>query len=219
MFVHLVVVTACQLPKDDSLTPIAELYGGEFSVESGMRAATTQGTVSFTKLICEENQLIDNGWLSPEAMAYNCAMLMMRAEPDVLERNDLLEVEMISMNQQVFSFEREELKYIETNYRTSEKTLATFVNHVKLNELEEAVALMDSSSFPESEFVEFLEQFRNACMADYKDMKLIGYTANRSTENLYDVDFFIISQDGTKKMAKVLLVGNEEHQRFKEVLY
>jgi len=146
-------------------------------------------------------------------------MLMMRAEPDVLERNDLLEVEMISMNQQVFSFEREELKYIETNYRTSEKTLATFVNHVKLNELEEAVALMDSSSFPESEFVEFLEQFRNACMADYKDMKLIGYTANRSTENLYDVDFFIISQDGTKKMAKVLLVGNEEHQRFKEVLY
>jgi hypothetical protein len=56
-------------------------------------------------------------------------------------------------------------------------------------------------------------------MANYNETKLIGYTVKRGTEYLYDVDFFIISQDGTKKMAKVLLVGNEEHQRFKEVLY
>lgn len=146
-------------------------------------------------------------------------MLIMKAEPDILEKNGLIEVEISNTEQSIFSFEREELRNIESNYRTSEKTLATFVNHVKLNELEEAVALMDSSSFPESEFIEFLERFRNECMANYNETKLIGYTVKRGTEYLYDVDFFIISQDGTKKMAKVLLVGNEEHQRFKEVLY
>jgi hypothetical protein len=85
--------SGCDKGADGSLIPIVDLYGGKFSLEYGFRASFSKGKENYVKVVCEENSMISNGWLSPEAMAKNCAVLFSKFNPEVVEKKDFLEVE------------------------------------------------------------------------------------------------------------------------------
>lgn len=220
MMLVFVAGTSCNSPKAGSLNTIVELYGGKFSLENGVRASTSEGKVNYVKVVCEENKLIGNGWLSPEATAYNCAFLLTKANPDILDKNDLLEMEFSNINKPPFSFKKKDLEKLEREYNSSEKAVKAFVDAVNTNNLKKAIDLMESSpNLSESDLTTFLTTFKNVNLTNYRETRLIGFIPNSEGGGSYLADFFIISQDDVQKMAKAVLIPTENGLKFREVTY
>jgi hypothetical protein len=204
--------------KDISLNSITELYDGGISITKGMRTSSSQGKESYLKLIVEENKIVASGWLLPEAMANNCAMLFIKANPQALDEIDLLEIEIINTTSTLFKYKKQGLFDKDQRYSKIEKILDDFVNLLKANKIDEAMRFMKSDSNTNmSNVASFLKTVKSVIPIKHKGTKLIGYREGNQSEKTYEVDFVVISQDDVQRILKATLEEDKNGLRFSNI--
>ncbi|MGN6437615.1 MAG: hypothetical protein ACTHMM_13830 [Agriterribacter sp.] len=201
-----VTAISCNPLKDYSLNSITELYDGSISIEKGMRASTSKGRTKFLKLTVEENTFAASGWLSPEAIANNCAMLFEKANPQTFDGVDLLEIEIINSTSNLFEYRKKDIDNKSQTYKNIESFLANFINILEANNIDEAVHFIKSDSSTNAKNkASFLKTVRSILPTKHKGTKLIGYRESKQSEKGYDVDFVVISLDDVQRMLKATL--------------
>lgn len=208
----LITGVSCNPINDFSLRSITELYDGRISIAKGIRASTSEGKVKYLNLAIGENEFIASGWLLPESIANNCAILLLKENPEVFHKVDLLEVEIINTKSNLFSYRQQDLHDKGPVYSKMEKMVDDFVNMLEANKIEEAVSFMKSDSNTNvSEVATFLKTVRSVLPSKHKTVRLIGYRENNEYEKGYEIDFVVISQDNVQRMFKATIV--EERMR------
>jgi hypothetical protein len=137
----LIIAISCNPLKDVSLNSITTLYDGKISIAKGMRASTSQGKDNYLKLSVEENKFIASGWLLPEAMANNCAMLLLKENPNMYDKVDLLQIEIINTTTNLFEYRKQDLNNKSSDYDKVERNLNDFVETLDANKYKMQCAL------------------------------------------------------------------------------
>lgn len=209
----LITGVSCNPLNDFPLRSITELYDGRISIAKGIRASTSEGKVKYLNLAIGENEFIASGWLLPESIANNCAMLLFKEDPEVFHKVDLLEVEIINTKSNLFSYRQQDLHDKGPVYSKMEKMVDDFVNMLEANKIEEAVSFMKSDSNTNvSDVAAFLRTVKSVLPPKHKATRLIGYRKNNEFEESYEIDFVVISQDNVQRMLKATIVEEQmEH--------
>lgn len=203
----LTLLISCNPFKDISLNSITELYGGQISIAKGVRASTSDGKINYLRLTFEQNKFVASGWLIPDAMARNCAILFLESNPETFDKVDVLEIEIIHTTSSLFEYRKEDLDDSELAYKKAEGTLESFVNTLYANKMDEALRFMKSG--PKTDMTEmetFLKTVKNVLPANYKSTKIIGYRVKDQAEKTFEIDFVVISLDNVKRMMKATMV-------------
>ena len=209
---------SCNPLKDFSLNSITELYDGKISIAKGMRAGTSHGKENYLKLTVEENTFIASGWLSPESMANNCAMLLLKANPQTFSKIDLLEIEIANNTSSLFEYRKQDLYDKDPKHSKIERILDDFVNILEANKIDEAMRFMKSGSNTSmSDLASFLKTVKSVLPTKHKDTKLIGYREGSQSEKKYEIDFVVISQDDVQRMLKATLEEDNDGLRFSNI--
>jgi hypothetical protein len=211
----LIIVISCNPLKDVSLNSITTLYDGKISIAKGMRASTSQGKDNYLKLSVEENKFIASGWLLPEAMASNCAMLLLKENPNIYDKVDLLQIEIINTTTNLFEYRKQDLNNKSPDYNKVERNLNDFVETLDANKIEDAMRFMKSNSNTNmNDLAAFMKSVKSVLPTRPRATKLIGYREVHQSEKIYEVDFVVISQDDVQRMLKATLEENENGLRF-----
>jgi hypothetical protein len=211
----LIIAIACNPFKDVSLNSIRGLYDGRISVAKGIQASTSQGNDNFLKLIVEENTFVASGWLLPEAMANNCAMLLVKENPRIFDKVDLLQIEIITNVTNLFEYRKQDFNSKSPDYTIIEKNLNDFIDTLEANKIETAMGFMKSNSNTNlNDLASFIKSVKSVLPTNHKATKLIGYREAHQSGKTYEVDFVVISQDNVQRMLKATLEKDENGLRF-----
>ena len=214
----LFAILSCGLPADNSLDQIVDLYGGKFHLENGVKVSTAEGKENFIKVVSENNKLVADGWLLPEAMSNNCAVLFTSLNPKNVKENDFLEVEISNGEPSSFKYKKHDLDELGKEYRSVEKILFTLINDLKTNEINKVKGMIEKTpSLSEKDLTSFLYAFKSTIPSNYKETKLIGYRKENAPEQLFIVDGVLIAQDETQKMVNATLVSIGNDLKFREI--
>ena len=209
------MVISCNPLKDISLNSITELYNGRISIAKGVRASTSQGKENYLKLTIEENQFVASGWLSPESMANNCAILLIKENPKMFDKIDLLEIEITNAATNLFEYRKQDLNSKSPDYNKIERNLNDFIGTLEANNIEQAMNFMKSNSNTNlNDLASFMKSVKSVLPTSHKATRLIGYRKDHQSEKVYEVDFVVISQDDVQRMLKATLEENENGLRF-----
>jgi hypothetical protein len=202
----LTTVISCNPLKDFSLNSITELYDGRISIAKGIRAGSSKGKENYLQLTLEENRFVATGWLSPQAMANNCAILFVKANPETFNKVDVLEIEIINTTSNLFTYRKQDLHNKDQDYEKVERNLEDFVNILEANKIDEAVRFMKSDSNTNmTDLASFLKTVKSVLPANHKSTRLIGYRQSNQFERTFEIDFVVISQDDVQRMFKATL--------------
>src|SRR5829696_5309345 len=90
---YILLFIACNSTRNPALNDLVSLYDGKFRLENQISTSASGRKENFIKLTSLQNRLVEEGWLLPNAMANNCAILLFRSNPILFKGKDLLEVE------------------------------------------------------------------------------------------------------------------------------
>jgi hypothetical protein len=214
----LVILNSCNPLGNFSLKPITELYDGRISIEKGIRASSSQGKENYLTLTIEEDKFVATGWVSPVAIANNCAILFIKANPQSFDKIDLLEIEITNVTSSTFKYRKKDLYSKSAGYNKVEKKLEDFINLIEANKIDEATRFMKSDSNNNmSKWASFLKTVKSIFPAKYKGTKLIGYRTDPQPEIIYEIDFVVISQDDVQRMLKATLEEDKNGLTFRSI--
>ena len=200
------IFISCSRVNNGSLNSLAALYGGKFSVEDGTRISISNGKEKYVKLTSENNMLIRDGWLSPESMANNCAILLTKSNSEIAKEKDFLEIE-ISNAKKTYRFSKQDLNELNRDYNLAENFVIRFVKLVKSNDLNRAKSLIEiAPKISEDDITASLLTFKSSIFPNHIDTKLIGYRLINETERGFVIDGLLIAEDETKRLFNVTLV-------------
>ena len=113
---------------------------------------------NYIKITSSQNNLVEEGWLLPNAMANNCAILLFRSNPILFEGKDLLEVEIRIKDTEPFVFEynQGELMEMRKAYEPIENTVREFVENTIANEVGKVQNIGYTTNQHEQNFRSFL---------------------------------------------------------------
>jgi hypothetical protein len=214
---------SCNSNKNGALRNLISLYDGRFTMKDATRQSPSNEKENYIKLTSSKNGLVEEGWLSPDAMANNCAILFFRSNPLLFEDKDLLEIEIQIENSEplVFKYKPFRLKQMANAYDSIEIILKDFVeNTVRNNKSKVNSAGYIPSNQQEQNFDSFFETFSNTIPDNYKDTKLISYTIiDNGLTTEYLVDGALITYDNIQKMINVRLIRSNNEIKIKEVKF
>ena len=218
---YILLFISCNSIRNPALNNLVFLYDGKFSLENGIRN-NNFGKKKFIKLISLQNSLVEEGWLLPNAMANNCAILLFQSNPILFEGKDLLEVEIQIKNTEplVFEYTHGMLIEIGKDYETVETTIKEFVENTIANDIGKVESVGYTTNRQEQSFKSFFDAFKEVIPENYKDTKLISYAVlNKGVEIEYLIDAVLITKDNIQKIINVSLVGLNNQVKIKEVKF
>ena len=186
-------------------------------LEHGMRTST-EGNENYVKLICESNDLINNGLLSSDAMANNCAILFAKSNPDIIKENDFLEIEINHHEKDIYKYKSQDLRQLTKDYDLIEDKITDFISYVKANHLDAAKRLIEpSTTIDQNNLNSFLTNLKSVIPQNYKVTKLIGYREINRPEGGYTVEAVLIGKDEIRRLVSATLVITNENLMLREI--
>ena len=219
---YILLFISCNSIRNPALNNLVSLYDGKFSLENETRSNSSGGKENYIRLSSLQNSLVEQGWLLPNAMANNCAILLFRSNPILFEGKDLLEVEIQIKNTEpfVFTYKRNELQEIDNKHEMVETTIKEFVENTIANDVDKVQSIGYTTNRPEQNFRSFFDAFKEVIPANYKDTKLISYAVlNKGGVSEYLIDAVLLTQDNIQKIINVSLIGSNDHIKIKEVKF
>lgn len=196
--------TACSPLKGFNVKPIFELYGGTVGMGKEYSASTSSGSKSSILVTIENNKPLEARYLTPEALANNCAILFVKTNPQTFEKADQLNIEIISGRSYLFNFSKEEMDHKMQAAAKIEVLLNEFVNKLEAGNWKAAAEhvkfdpLVDDSAVTIS-----LKNIRSLIPPQHSDIRLLGFVADNAQIESFNVDLVIFSKDGTQKWMNV----------------
>ena len=218
---YILLFISCSSIRNPALNNLVFLYDGKFSLENGIRN-NNFGKKKFIKLISLQNSLVEEGWLLPNAMANNCAILLFQSNPILFEGKDLLEVEIQIKNTEplVFEYTHGMLIEIGQDYETVETTIKEFVENTIANDIGKVESVGYTTNRQEQSFKSFFDAFKEIIPKNYKGTKLISYAVlNKGAVIEYLIDAVLITNDNIQKMINVSLIRSNNQVKIKEVKF
>lgn len=216
----LLFLSACSAIVDGNMEPIISTYDGQFSLSYGFKASGRDGKERYAKLTSENNSMILNGWLSPESMANNCAVLFTRANPTFWEEKDFLEVEINNGKLNSYIFRKDYVEALSKDHQRTEAFMRELVNTLRANDLSRATAFMKTSEqLTEKDLRSFFQVLQSNLPKDYRETKLIGYSKSKDKENTHHISSVVISQDSTQRMILGTIVSDKDKLLFHEITF
>ena len=219
---YILLFISCNSIRNPALNNLVSLYDGRFSLENETRNSTSGKKENYIKLTSSQNSLVEEGWLLPNAMANNCAILLFRSSPILFDGKDLLEVEIRIKDAEpfVFGYKCKELKEMYKKYETVETTIKEFVENTIANDLEKVQSVGYTTNRQEQNFRSFFDAFKEVIPTNYKDTKLISY-AGLYKEGVieYSIDAALITHDNIQKIINVSLISSNDQVKIKEVKF
>jgi len=219
---YILLFISCNSIRNPALNNLASLYDGKFSLENGIRNSDSGKKEDFIKLVSSQNNLVEEGWFLPNAMANNCAILLFRSNPILFEGKDLLEVEIQIKNTEplIFKYDHRVLIEMSKDYETIETTIKEFVENTIANEIGKVESVGYTTNRQEQNFRSFFDAFKEVIPKNYKDTKLISYSVvNKSGVTEYLIDAVLITSNNIQKIINVSLIGSNNQIKIKEVKF
>src|SRR5215203_598210 len=217
---YIFLFLACNSTRNPALNNLVSLYDGKFRLENQISTSASGKKQTFIKLTSSQNSLVEEGWLLPNAMANNCAILLFRSNPILFQGKDLLEVEIIIKGTEpfVFMYKQEELMEMRKTYEPIEATVRELVKNTIANDVGKVQSIGYATNQHKQNFKSFFDAFKNVIPENYKDTKLISYAVlNRDGLIEYSVDAVLLTQDNIQKIINVSLIGSNDQIKIKGV--
>ena len=219
---YLLLFFSCNSIRNPALNNLVALYDGRFNLENKIRNRASGEKTNFIKLTSSQNSLVEDGWLLPNAMANNCAILLFRSNPILFEGKDLLEVEIKIKDTYPFVFEYKQgaLMEMKKAYEPIEATIKEFVENTIADDVSKVQSIGYTINGQEQNFRSFFDAFKEVIPANYKDTKLISYTVlNKGGVIEYSIDAVLLTHDNIQKIINVSLIDSNDQIKIKEVKF
>lgn len=197
----LLSIASCNPFKDVSIKSIKELYDGEITIERSVGVSTSQGSGSRLTVSLAKNSAVNTNWLTPASVANNCAVLLLTDNPNLFDKIDVLEFEIVANLPFRYEYRKKTLTEMEREYRRNEQAVIDFFGLLHEDKIEEAARRMKSDSATNmNDVAAFLKTVRTAIPSGFREVKLISYEKSKETENAFDIGLVSISKDGVQRM-------------------
>ena len=219
---YILLFVSCNTIRNPALNNLVFLYDGKFSLENETRSSAPGRKENYIRLTSSQNSLVEEGWLLPNAMANNCAVLLFQSSPILFEGKDLLEVEIQIKNTEpfVFAYKRNELQEMDKDHEMVETTIKEFVENTIANDMGKVQSIGYTTNRQEQNFRSFFDAFKEVIPVNYKDTKLISYAVlNKGGVIEYSIDAILLTQDNIQKIINVSLIGSNGQTKIKEVKF
>ena len=221
LFCFLVFIS-CNSQRNTSLTDLVDLYGGKFDLYETTINAGHGKTENGLKLISSSNDLIEDGWLLPTAMANNCA-IMLRLFHTTLKTKNLLEVKIDAKGMEPFSFQYrfDELDSLIGDYLLVDTAIKAFIASAQSNDISKAKSIgYNIINQQEQGFLSFINEFQEAMPLNYKTSQIVGYMRMQNGAHLdYFADVVLMSQYNERKWIYVSLTKVNEEIKIREIKF
>ena len=219
---YLLLFISCNSIRNPALNNLVFLYDGKFNLEHRTRSKAPGEKENYIKLTSSQNSLVEDGWLLPNAMANNCAILLFRSNPILFKGKDLLEIEIKIKNIEpfVFTYKRNDLEEMDNDHKMIETTIKEFVENTIANNVGKVKSIGYTTNGQEQNFRAFFDAFKEVIPINYKDTRLISYGVfNKGGVIEYSIDAILTTQDNIQKMINVSLIQSNGGIKIKEVKF
>jgi hypothetical protein len=221
LFCFLVFIS-CNSHKNPSLNNLVASYGGKFDLYETTIDAGQGKRENCIKLISSNNNLIEDGWLLPTAMANNCA-IMLHLFHNTSKTKNLLEVEIDSEGMEPFSFKYKpnELDSLTGDYLLVDTAIKEFVASAKSNNITKAKSIgYNILNQQEQGFLSFINEFQEAMPLNYKTSQIVGYMRKRNDDHFdYFADVLLMSEYNDRTWIYVSLIKVNEEIKIREIKF
>lgn len=223
-----IIFSSC-ITDNNKLDEIVNLYSGQFELGSGIDINSSDGKSNYTKLTISDNDLIESGWIQPEAVANNCAILIDKNSPNILINGERIDIEIklknsdINVKSLTYNYTYDKLSKIKNKYSQVDSIVNRFIANMNISKYDICLEMMDDlKKVSNEEFISFLDMFKKAIPANYIDSKLIGYLMKNEDEvgeNLIYCNAIMTSDNEYQKMVNIILVNKNDSLKIREFVF
>ncbi len=211
---------SCNSVNNASLNDLDTLYNAKFTLRNGERNTISNEKEDYVRLSTSQNKFIEKGWILPHAMANNCAIIFWRGNPKMFQERNMLEVELEidGTLPLTYQYSVKELRDMIKDYEQIETTIKSFVENTKANNIAEVQNVGYVSNGQYQNFSSFFEAFKEIIPPNYKDTKLVSFTANYNngvTE--YLVEAVLMTYGKNRNVIHASLVHFNDEIKIREV--
>ncbi|MCF8370715.1 MAG: hypothetical protein K9H64_03770 [Bacteroidales bacterium] len=224
-----IIFNSCITESDNQLDEIVNLYSGQFELGSGIDLNSSDGKINYTKLTISDNDLMESGWIQTEAVANNCAILIDKKSPNILNNGERIDIEIILTSSNIteksltYDYTNDKLSKIKKKYTQVDSIVNRFIDYVNISEYDICLEMMDDlKKVTNEEFISFLDMLKKTIPASYIDSKLIGYLIKNEDElgdNLIFCNAVMISDDEYQKMVNIIIVNKNDSLKIREFVF